>query len=806
MHSRFLRVASCKSSRVSLLAVGLGTVATGLLACGPFLPEQILLGRRVVLRTPVGEFGREVAALEGPNDAAPALPPGVERAVQPSQARKDWEDDSEEERPASQLDVETRELDEVLGRRGLSEDERKPLLDQYKTCRAAVETRAPSNRDGDADTAASFHEQANRARNAAAADPATPAASPARQTVPASLGSALPAEWVDYLQGADCFNEGDLNGARQAWERLLARPQAERLDRSTWAAFMLARMLEGGGSPGEAAARYQRVRELRAAGCRDTLNLAAASLGWEARLALENKDFSAAARLYYLQARAGTLDGDSLGIVANAALGKEGDETMLASARDPFLRRLITLYLACSREFSDPPEDPPAEAAATPAPTPDAAPAQTPAAQTADGSTRARSSKDWLGALKSAGVDNVHEAATIAWAAYQQGDYAQAAEWLKLAPADEPLARWLRAKLALRAGKTDEAAREFAQAVRAFPADPATGNEIDPATWRAGDGRRFRSQQFQMDLGIVQLSRGDCTQALASLLRSGFWTDAAYVAEQVLTVPELGRYVRDNYPTAPAPLKTRSGKSADEVSGNAQENAQAALADGINARSSADPTAFALRYLLARRLTRVGRYAEARGYYPAVLLPKFDEYVAARKLGEMTTAPKAKRADAYWQAAKVERWLGMELFGTEADPDWFVEEGAFQRDSYRDARVEHAATPPAGEQPTPSPPYVPPVGTAEKRRLAKVETQPFERYHYRYRAADLAWKAAALMPDQQEDTAKVLAAGGRWLESVDATKAADRFYIAVLRRCGKTDIGREADKSGKLPDISGENP
>ncbi len=794
MHPRSPYAASCQVRRVGLLIVGVGAVANALLACGPFLPEQILLGRRVALRTPVGEFVREVAALDGPNDAAPTLPPGVWQVAHPTQARN-WGYDSEEERPASQLAVEMEEFGEILDRRSLPKNARDALLDQYKTYRAAVETRDPSSHNGAEDATTSFYAQASKTRDATAAAPAR------RPMVPVPLAAVLPGEWVDYLQGADCFHDGDLDGARQAWERLLARPQPERTDRSTWAAFMLARMREGGASPAENVARYQRVRELRAAGCRDGLNLAAASLGWEARLALDGNDLPTAARLYYLQARTGTLDGDSLEVVARAALGKKkGDPVLLASARDPFLRRVVTLYLACSREFADPAEEPPEAPPPSPAQTP-AVPDQTAPDATAE-PTREESARDWLAALKAAGVDNIHEAVTIAWAAYQQGDYAPAAEWLKLAPADEPLALWLRAKLALRAGKADEAARDFAGAVHAFPADPATDNEVDADTWRASNGRRFRPRQFQMDLGIVQLSRGDFTQAFASLLRSGFWTDAAYVAEQVLTVEELRRYVQDNFPTAPAVRKPEANDAReDEDFGSEQDKARAALSNGTNARFSADPVAFSLRYLLARRLARVGRYVEARGYYPAVLLPRFDEYVAARKLGETSTVPKPKRADAFWRAARIERWLGMELFGTEADPDWFVEGGSFQMEDYRPARLELPANPPP--QPSP-PPYVPPVGTEERRRLAKVETQPFTRYHYRDNAADLAWKAAALMPDGQENTATVLATGGRWLESVGATKAADRFYLAVLRRCGRTDLGREADKSGRLPDVAGD--
>lgn len=773
--------------------LGCASLATGLLACVPPLPEQILLARQAVLRTPVGDFVREIAALEGLKDAAPALPPGVEHVAHPSQAR-DWSYDAEEERPASQLQVEMTEFTEWLNRRRVPENQRSALLEAYKTYRATVETHDPSSHHGaeDASQAATGYSNHPVAEITATSPTVAPPL-----TVPAPLAAVLPPEWVDYLQGADCFHAGHLSDARQCWERLLARPQVERLERSVWAAFMLARMLETEGSPAESAARYRRVRELRAAGCADRLNLVAASLGWEARLAFNGKDFSQAARLYYLQARGGTLDGDSLRTVAEAALGKGKDDPVtMASARDPFLRRVVTLSLACSRRFGDWTEG----SAAEPEP---ASASTSEASGPGDDPSPERSGRDWLEALKSAGVDHVHEAAQVAWAAYQQGAYSPAADWLKLAPADDPLALWLRAKLALRAGSTDEAAADFARVMPAFSAEPSLRNEVDPTDGLVNDVRGFRSRQFRMDQGIVQLSRGDFKQAFDCLLRSGFWCDAAYVAEQVLTVEELSQYVQAHYPTAPAIQYPPAEEADAAASGDEEDRVRRALQSGTDSASATDQTASALRYLLARRLARTGHYAEARRYYPAVLLPRFDEYVAARKTGETGTAPKPKRAAAYWRAAKIERHLGMELFGTEAGPDWHVEEGEFDLDDYRVTRLGLATAaspePAPGEGPMPNPAYVPPVGAQEKRRLAKEEPQPFERYHYRYLAAELAWKAALLMPDQQEDTAQVLAAGGGWLESVDATKAADRFYLAILRRCNRTTLGKEANESGELP-------
>jgi hypothetical protein len=75
---------------------------------------------------------------------------------------------------------------------------------------------------------------------------------------------------------------------------------------------------------------------------------------------------------------------------------------------------------------------------------------------------------------------------------------------------------------------------------------------------------------------------------------------------------------------------------------------------------------------------------------------------------------------------------------------------------------------------------------------------PLQRYHYRYQAADLAWRAAALLPDQELLTSEVLWRAGRWLAARDP-KAADRFYKALVRRCGETPLGAAAKRARWFP-------
>jgi hypothetical protein len=88
---------------------------------------------------------------------------------------------------------------------------------------------------------------------------------------------------------------------------------------------------------------------------------------------------------------------------------------------------------------------------------------------------------------------------------------------------------------------------------------------------------------------------------------------------------------------------------------------------------------------------------------------------------------------------------------------------------------------------------VPPVSKAEQDRLKKHAAPSIRRYYSLYLAADLGWRAAALLPDNDEKTAELLNTTGNWLKGRD-DGAADRFYQAIERRCPKTELGRKAIK------------
>jgi hypothetical protein len=560
------------------------------------------------------------------------------------------------------------------------------------------------------------------------------------------IGPKLPEEFADYFDGAIQWHNpavSDKKFARDAWERILKLPLAERRYKSVWAAFMLGKSWESE-DPARAADCYQQVRKLAKAGCVDSAGLVAASLGLEARIALRQKDFTQAINLYLDQYEAkGEGAAESLKVAARQAL-EAGPEGLPPLAEDARARRLVTAYLISRyTDSSDSDED--------------------------------KSVVVWLAAVEAANVQDTGEAEQFALAAYQANHMALTQRWIDRA-AGTPTAQWLQAKLLLRRGKVPEATATLARVAELFPVEhpdpdnPANRSFADDLSV-TDRGRTPASRYIRGELGALQLSHGDYTPALDSLLRGGFWLDGAYVAERVLSVDELKGYVDENWPP-------------DASTNSADTNAPAS---GEESASSAPHPGADIRYLLARRLTRELRSTDARPYYPIEMLPQVDALIGALRTGWDETAPADQRAEALFTAAGIARTNGMELLGTETAPDWHFYDGDFEGGVTLESRTNEE---PKILRPTPD----------ELRRAAVHKPDPDERFHYRFQAAFLAWEAARLLPDNSEQMARVLYTAGSWLKNRDP-QTADLFYKALVRHCRNTALGDEADRRRWFPPV-----
>jgi hypothetical protein len=352
----------------------------------------------------------------------------------------------------------------------------------------------------------------------------------------------------------------------------------------------------------------------------------------------------------------------------------------------------------------------------------------------------------------------------------------KAERWVQRSRPDSLAAQWIQAKLFLYRGKISEAAGLLAKVAHEFPVQADEKKERRPATFlenmyieSEGHPSISGPQQLLGELGTLRLTRREFTEALDALLRGGFWMDAAYVAERVLTADELKTYVDRNWPAVvhnPVASEAESGESGE---------------------SSPDFIRANLRHLLARRLARLDRRPEARPYFPAQCQERFDAWSSALVAGRNEKLAREQRAAALFEAAKITRYDGTELIATSVEPDWAVHRGNFEYGVTTASRASDKEN------------YL--VASADERsRAVKHATYPKTRFHYRYVAAFLAWEAAGLMPGNSDETAKVLCQAGSWLKDRDP-KTADLFYKALVRRCRKTAIGAEADRIRWFPKL-----
>ncbi len=548
-----------------------------------------------------------------------------------------------------------------------------------------------------------------------------------------AAGATSMAEFELYTKGRECFARGDHAGARAAWEQVLALPVAQRHWRSVWAAYMLGRTWHAQDAK-RAARCYAQVRELAAAGFADSIGLATASIGWDARLAYEQRDLMRAIHLYLEQAAAK----DPTAMVSLWRCGNkvsalhEGSLDQLA--QDERVRRVVTAWLVSSNAF---------ELAGV-----DEAVVRGPAFV-------AR----WLSAVERAGANEMAFADIIAWAAYQHGQFDMSKRWAMRAGDGAPRAVWIRAKLALRAGNVQESTTLLARAVRAMPPDMIDGE----SGWNWGAESVPNRELAAGEAGVLLLTSKQYEEAMDSFLISDDWGSAAYVAERLLTIDELRKYIERVWP-APAGVQSARANYSGREDGRA------------------------LRDLYARRLVRLGEYQAARPYFPTALQTTLDRLSICLIEGRDATRTKDARARALMEAARITRHRGLELMGTELGPDSAWNDGGTAAPDLLVDRQRLPETRLLAVQPE------------EERRAKATALTPWKRFHYRSLGCDLAWEASLLMPDGSPTTAAVLCEAGSWIKVLEKD-AADRFYKAMVTRCGNTPLGKAAAAKHWFPDL-----
>ena len=259
------------------------------------------------------------------------------------------------------------------------------------------------------------------------------------------------------------------------------------------------------------------------------------------------------------------------------------------------------------------------------------------------------------------------DADRLAALAYRTGRYELAAKFAALS--DTPLAAWVRAKLALQKGDTDEAMLAYAQALCAFPTLDVHPPSISPGN----EGLIYA------ETGVLALARREYMQAMmfmhmalqrdehardaqnwgaysfsyaGSDKQFNYYRDASYLAERILTTDELKTFIDQNIAATPGAELTNYACSHRPVYYND-----------------------CLRWILARKLMRDQRYEEAAAYFPVLynqnenmkidLFAQAQAYVHALHESRKFWHTDITKAQYLFEAAMILRFYGKELLGYE---------------------------------------------------------------------------------------------------------------------------------------------
>jgi hypothetical protein len=566
------------------------------------------------------------------------------------------------------------------------------------------------------------------------------------------LAADLPRDVALYTAGALAWSQQDFATALEYFQAVSALPVGERPHRGLWASFMEGRAYALNGDSAAAVEAFERTRALARAGASDPLGLAVASLGEQARVQRATGDAASAVRLYAEQAARGSASGrNSLLFVARDAVADPAAVDSLLA--DELGTRLLLAYLYSRyNELIEP--DPDNEYPSYDAP--------------ADG-PRLIALLDRIAA-----APKIPDPDRLAAIAYRAGRFEQAG---KLAErAQTPLAAWVRAKLALRSGQLDIAAAAYAEAAKGFPPAEEVWGEV-PFGAEYYDREQIKPRcRVQGEAGTLALSRGDYLQALEMLYAAAdvYWADAAYIAERVVSAEELRAFVDRVVGSAPTAPVT-----------NAEE-------EYLPANRSVQ-----IRALLARRLLREGELEASLAYFDnPETREQAQRYVAARKAtGAFTRVGQAR---AWFEAAEVARWHGLQIMGFEGDPDYHSWGGDYDLNSPITWDEDYNPVYNARSDLKIEGPW---TSDDERQRVAASRAQPLERFHYRMVAAAHAGKAADVLPPRSQAFAAVLCEGTRWL--IDRQpEDAQKIYQRYLREGPYVPWGASFGRECPAPDFA----
>ncbi|MBE6381356.1 MAG: hypothetical protein E7047_10560 [Lentisphaerae bacterium] len=365
----------------------------------------------------------------------------------------------------------------------------------------------------------------------------------------------------------------------------------------------------------------------------------------------------------------------------------------------------------------------------------------------------------------------------VAFKFFEQGDYITAIDWIKRLEKPTLLSIYIEAKIARMNGNMPLAIKklrtwlEMAKAI-----DPKDRSDIDAIRRydKEGDFCENIENEVYGLMGFTLVMRRDFMEAAEFFYRAGQdESDLSFIAEHFFTLDQLITF-------------------AEKIRPDAAKKATPDYRQPWIARS--------ILHLTARRAFREGRMDIARKYMPQEYLPDLDAYEKFMQTAQDSRLSGNERAIALYNAAKIMRYRGMELCGTEGEPDNYRYRGGFAMEITEQGKCMICE-------------YDPHLGAwnfcqkhdkAADFILPGLNAAPdyftvplYRRFHYRYTAAGMALQAGSLAEDA-ELRALIYLFGGECLR-IRSPQEADVLYKKLVNECRQTQLGKLADQNRWFP-------
>ena len=313
----------------------------------------------------------------------------------------------------------------------------------------------------------------------------------------------IPEEFALYIRGAAAFQSYQWEDAINYFSAVLELSPERRKYRSVWATFMLGKTFIRTEQYAEAVSFFEKTRELIKEGYHDSVETIEASWGWQGRAHYLAKEYLRALHAYVEQQKISKNWQSASQSIREVFYASYKDQEVFRDlAQDELLRQLYTAH-EISQEY----------------------PSET--------------DSFWLEINLALVKEGLYTGADqLAWLAYQCGDMDSAEQWLQHSPTDSPYTLYVKAKMLIREGNTEEGI-SILQKLADMPHNKIWRFEIT----HDRNYSRQPSEVFIEDIAGAFLQRDNYSDALKTFIITDDWPDAAFVAHRIMTITELKEFI-----------------------------------------------------------------------------------------------------------------------------------------------------------------------------------------------------------------------------------------------------------------------